>query len=135
MKWLIGLFRRMIVGSEVGTCCYLWTGVCFHSPVSVSFTSLVLITLMGAIVGGATIIFQIPQLNHLVALTIHFLLTIVFSYICLKPVVGKYFQLTFQSLMLTIFLYCIVWLIVRFTQIGDVQRVNYRLRQYQKKNH
>lgn len=134
MKWLIELIQRMIIGIEIGTCCFVWIGIAFNSPISISLRSLILITIMSAIIGGATFIFRIPKINYLVAILIHYLITITINILLLKPALGKYFHLNFQLLILITFIYCVIWLVMRFMQINDVQRVNHRLKQRQNKN-
>ena len=73
------------------------------------------------------------------AFLIHYLIVLAAGWIFLKPIYKIYYginyQLNFQSILFIAVIYLIIWLVIRFMQINDVQRVNYRLKQRQKKNH
>ena len=64
MRWLIELLQRMIIGTEIGITCYVWIGVSCYSSVKVTLPIAAEISLMGAMIGGATFIFRIPRINY-----------------------------------------------------------------------
>lgn len=139
MRWLIELLQRMIIGIEIGITCYVWIGVSCSSSVKLTLPIAIDITLMGAMIGGATFIFRIPRINYYLAFLIHYLIVLAAGWIFLKPIYKIYYginyQLNFQSILFIAAIYIIIWLVIRFMQINDVQRVNRRLKRRQKKNH
>lgn len=139
MKWLIELLQRMIIGIEIGITCYVWIGVSCYSSVKLTLAIATEISLMGAVIGIATIIFRIPQLNYYLAFLIHYLIVLAASWLFLKPIYKVYYginyQFNFQSLLFIAVIYLIIQLVIRFMQINEVQRVNRRLKKRQKKNH
>ena len=139
MRWLIELLQRMIIGTEIGITCYVWIGVSCYSSVKLTLPIAIDISLMGAAIGGATIIFRIPRINYYLAFLIHYLIVLAASWIFLRPIYRIYYgvnyQFNFESLLFIAAIYLIIQLVIRFMQINDVQRVNRRLKQRQKKNH
>lgn len=139
MRWLIELLQRMIIGTEIGITCYVWIGVSCYSSVKVTLPIAAEISLMGAMIVGATFIFRIPRINYYLAFLIHYLIVLAASWIFLRPIYRIYYgvnyQFNFESLLFIAAIYLIIQLVIRFMQINDVQRVNRRLKQRQKKNH
>ena len=139
MRWLIELLQRMIIGIEVGITCYVWIGVSCYSSVKLTLPIAIDITLMGAMIGGATFIFRIPRINYYLAFLIHYLIVLVTNWAFLEPIYKMYYgvsyQFNLQNVLFITAVYLIVWLVIRFMQINDIQRVNRRLKQRQKKNH
>ena len=139
MRWLIELLQRMIIGTEIGITCYVWIGVSCYSSVKLTLPIAAGISLMGAMIGAATFIFRIPRINYYFAFLIHYLIVLAASWIFLRPIYRIYYgvnyQFNLQSLLFIAVIYLIVQLVIRFMQINDVQRVNRRLKQRQKKNH
>ncbi|KRM52035.1 DUF3021 family protein [Ligilactobacillus araffinosus] len=139
MRWLIELLQRMIIGIEIGITCYVWIGVTCYSSVKLTLPIATDISLMGAVIGIATIVFRIPQLNYYFAFLIHYLIVLAASWIFLKPIYKVYYginyQFNFQSILFIAVVYLIIQLVIRFMQINEVQRVNRRLKQKQKNNH
>lgn len=139
MRWLIELLQRMIIGIEIGITCYVWIGVTCYSSVKLTLPIATDISLMGAVIGIATIVFRIPQLNYYLAFLIHYLIVLAASWIFLKPIYKVYYginyQFNFQSILFIAVVYLIIQLVIRFMQINEVQRVNRRLKQKQKNNH
>lgn len=139
MRWLIELLQRMIIGTEIGITCYVWIGVSCYSSVKVTLPIAAEISLMGTMIGGATFIFRIPRINYYLAFLIHYLIVLAASWIFLRPIYRIYYgvnyQFNFESLLFIAAIYLIIQLVIRFMQINDVQRVNRRLKQRQKKNH
>lgn len=139
MRWLIELLQRMIIGIEIGITCYVWIGVSCYSSVKLTLPIATDISLMGALIGIATIVFRIPQINYYLAFLIHYLIVLAASWIFLKPIYKVYYgvnyQFNFQSILFVAAIYLIIQLVIRFMQINDVQRVNRRLKQRKKKNH
>lgn len=138
MKWLIELLQRMIIGIEIGITCYVWIGVSCYSSVKLTLPIAIDITLMGAMIGGATLIFRIPRINYYLAFLIHYLIVLVTNWLFLEPIYKIYYgvgyQFNLQNVLFITVVYLIVWLVIRFMQINDIQRVNRRLKQRQKKN-
>lgn len=139
MRWLIELLQRMIIGIGIGITCYVWIGVTCYSSVKLTLPIATDISLMGAVIGIATIVFRIPQLNYYLAFLIHYLIVLAASWIFLKPIYKVYYginyQFNFQSILFIAVVYLIIQLVIRFMQINEVQRVNRRLKQKQKNNH
>lgn len=139
MRWLIELLQRMIIGIEIGITCYVWIGVTCYSSVKLTLLIATDISLMGAVIGIATIVFRIPQLNYYLAFLIHYLIVLAACWIFLKPIYKVYYginyQFNFQSILFIAVVYLIIQLVIRFMQINEVQRVNRRLKQKQKNNH
>ena len=138
MRWLIELLQRMIIGTEIGITCYVWIGVSCYSSVKLTLPIAIDISLMGAAIGGATIIFRIPRINYYFALLIHYAIVLIASWVAISPIYkacGTNYQFNLQNVLFITVIYLIIWLVIRFMQINDVQRVNRRLKQRQKKNH
>lgn len=139
MRWLIELLQRMIIGIEIGITCYVWIGVLFHSTIKLTLPITIDISLMGAVIGGATIIFRIPQINYYLAFLIHYIVVLIINWIEIGSIYrlyyGMIYQFNFQNVLFITVIYFIIWLVIRFMQINDVQRVNRRLKQRKKKNH
>lgn len=139
MRWLIELLQRMIIGIEIGITCYVWIGVTCYSSVKLTLLIAMDISLMSAVIGIATIVFRIPQLNYYLAFLIHYLIVLAASWIFLKPIYKVYYginyQFNFRSILFIAVVYLIIQLVIRFMQINEVQRVNRRLKQKQKNNH
>ena len=138
MRWLIELLQRMIIGTEIGITCYVWIGVSCSSSVKLTLPIALDITLMGAAIGGATIIFRIPLINYYFALLIHYAIVLIANWVAISPIYKAYgtnYQFNLQNVLFITVTYLIIWLVIRFMQINDVQRVNRRLKQRQKKNH
>ena len=83
--------------------------------------------------------FRIPRINYYLAFLIHYLIVLAASWIFLRPIYRIYYGVNYQfnleSLLFIAAIYLIIQLVIRFMQINDVQRVNRRLKQRQKKNH
>lgn len=138
MRWLIELLQRMIIGTEIGITCYVWIGVSCYSSVKLTLPIAIDISLMGAAIGGATIIFRIPRINYYFALLIHYAIVLIVNWVAISPIYKAYgtnYQFNLQNVLFITVIYLIIWLVIRFMQINDVQRVNRRLKQRQKKNH
>ena len=139
MRWLIELLQRMIIGTEIGITCYVWIAVSCYSSVKLTLPIAAEISLMGAMIGGTTFIFRIPRINYYFAFLVHYLIVLAASWIFLRPIYKTYYgvnyQFNFESLLFIAAIYLIIQLVIRFMQINDVQRVNRRLKQRQKKNH
>lgn len=138
MRWLIELLQRMIIGIEIGITCYVWIGVSCYSSVKLTLPIAIDISLMGAAIGGATIIFRIPRINYYFALLIHYAIVLIVNWVAISPIYKAYgtnYQFNLQNVLFITVIYLIIWLVIRFMQINDVQRVNRRLKQRQKKNH
>ena len=138
MRWLIELLQRMIIGIEIGITCYVWIGVSCSSSVKLTLPIAIDITLMGAVIGGATFIFRIPRINYYFAFLMHYLIVLIVNWIALSPIYKMYgisYRFNLQNILFITVIYLIIWLVIRFMQINDVQRVNRRLKQRQKKNH
>ena len=138
MRWLIELLQRMIIGIEIGITCYVWIGVSCYSSVKLTLPIAIDISLMGAAIGGATIIFRIPRINYYFALLIHYAIVLIVNWVAISPIYKAYgtnYQFNLQNGLFITVIYLIIWLVIRFMQINDVQRVNRRLKQRQKKNH
>ena len=139
MRWLIELLQRMIIGTEIGITCYVWIGVSCYSSVKLTLPIAAGISLMGAMIGGATFIFRIPRINYYFAFLIHYFVVLIINWIIIGSIYRKYYgtgyQFNLQNVLFITVIYIIVWLVIRFMQINDVQRVNRRLKQRQKKNH
>ena len=138
MRWLIELLQRMIIGIEIGITCYVWIGVSCYSSVKLTLPIAIDISLMGAAIGGATIIFRIPRINYYFALLIHYAIVLIVNWVAISPIYKAYgtnYQFNLQNVLFITVIYLIIWLVIRFMQINDVQRVNRRLKQGQKKDH
>ena len=138
MRWVIELLQRMIIGIEIGITCYVWIGVSCYSSVKLTLPIAIDISLMGAVIGGATIIFRIPRINYYFAFLIHYAIVLIANWVAISPIYKAYgtsYQFNLQNVLFITVIYIAVWLVIRFMQINDVQRVNWRLKQRQKKNH
>ena len=74
----------------------------------------------------------------LFALLIHYAIVLIANWVAISPIYKAYgtnYQFNLQNVLFITVIYLIIWLVIRFMQINDVQRVNRRLKQRQKKNH
>ncbi|KRM82892.1 hypothetical protein FC35_GL001091 [Limosilactobacillus coleohominis DSM 14060] len=81
--------------------------------------------IIGGLIGIATVVFK-TDINYFLATLIHFLTTSVLVGIMMFL---NNWKISWQSVLLVVLTYVIIWIIMRFQQLQDVRKINERLNQ------
>ncbi|MCD7134406.1 DUF3021 domain-containing protein [Limosilactobacillus rudii] len=119
------MINRFLKGLVIGATTYL-VFITFHFQNTLpTVFNTVSVMIISGLIGIATVVFK-TDINYFLAILIHFLTTSVLVGIMMFL---NHWQIGWQSVLLVVLTYVIVWIIMRLQQLQDVRKINARLNQ------
>lgn len=119
------MINRFLKGLAIGATTYLvFITLHFQNTLPTVFNT-ISVMVIGGLIGIATMVFKV-DINYFLASLIHFLITSILVGIMMLL---NHWNIRWQSILLIILTYVIIWIIIRLQQLQDVRKINARLNQ------
>lgn len=119
------VINRFLKGLVIGATTYLvFMTFHFQNTLPTVFNTVSVMVISG-LIGIATVVFK-TDINYFLAILIHFLTTSVLVGIMMFL---NHWKISWQSVLLVVLAYVIIWIIMRLQQLQDVRKINERLNQ------
>lgn len=122
MRLIIKILKKTIIGIGIGTVCYLWVNLYYHSPAIISLNNTIDVTIMSALIGIYTLVFDNDKLNYLTAFLTHMFLSLITVLFFFKDVIHGMNLIKIIEIFLI--LYALIWLLIRFMKGIDINKMN-----------
>lgn len=119
------MINRFLKGLAIGATTYLvFLTFRFQDTLPTVFNT-ASVMIIGGLIGITTLVFKV-DINYFLATFIHFLITSLLVGIMMFL---NHWAISWQSLLLVIITYIIIWIVLRFQQQQDIRKINERLNQ------